>query len=75
MSKISKSFAIMLILTTVWLVGCIEEETDDTNVNSPIKVGDAAPGFSLERATGGQISLSDYKDKNNVVLIFHRGST
>ena len=44
-------------------------------VNSPVKVEDTAPDFSLEKVAGGWISLSDYKDKNNVVLIFHQGST
>jgi len=75
MSEISKTFVIMLILKIVWLSGCTEKEPGYTDVDSLIKVGDAAPDFSLERATGGQISLSHYRDENNVVLVFHRGTT
>ena len=38
-----------------------------------IKVGDAAPDFTLEDADGKQISLSDYRAKKSVVLVFYRG--
>jgi peroxiredoxin (alkyl hydroperoxide reductase subunit C) len=35
-----------------------------------LKVGDQAPDFTLPSTTGQTISLSDYKDKKNVVLSF-----
>lgn len=36
-----------------------------------LKVGDIAPDFSLPSTLGGQIKLSDYKDKKTVVLSFY----
>ena len=38
-----------------------------------VKVGQAAPDFSLEDMTGKRISLSDFRGKKNVVLVFYRG--
>ncbi len=35
-----------------------------------VKVGDAAPDFSLPSLKGGEIRLSDYKGEKNVVLSF-----
>ena len=69
-------FIIILILTTVCLSSCIDvENPDDNYVDSAIKSGTTAPDFSLEKAEGGWISLGDYKNKSNVVLVFHKGST
>ena len=36
-----------------------------------LKVGDAAPDFTLPATTGGNISLSQFKGKKNVVLAFY----
>jgi peroxiredoxin Q/BCP len=38
-----------------------------------IKVGDPAPGFTLERATGGTVSLEALRG-SPVVLYFFRGT-
>jgi cytochrome oxidase Cu insertion factor (SCO1/SenC/PrrC family) len=38
----------------------------------PIAVGDAAPAFTLESASGGPVSLSDYAGKP-VLLYFSMG--
>ena len=38
-----------------------------------IKVGDVAPDFTLEDADGRPISLSDFRGKKSVVLVFYRG--
>ena len=35
-----------------------------------LKVGDAAPNFSLKSTGGENISLNDYQGKSNVVLLF-----
>jgi peroxiredoxin len=32
-----------------------------------------APDFSLADANGQQVSLSDFKNKSNVLLVFNRG--
>lgn len=36
-----------------------------------LKVGDAAPDFTLPSTTGEKVKLSDFKGKKNVVLAFY----
>ena len=38
-----------------------------------IKPGDVAPDFTLEDQDGRGVSLSDYRNKKTVVLVFYRG--
>ena len=38
-----------------------------------IKIGDKAPDFTLENMDGQRVSLSDFRQKKNVVLVFYRG--
>jgi cytochrome oxidase Cu insertion factor (SCO1/SenC/PrrC family) len=38
-----------------------------------VKVGQAAPDFTLEDIAGKPISLSEFRGEKNVVLIFYRG--
>lgn len=38
-----------------------------------IKAGQAAPDFTLENMDGKPISLSDFRGKKSVVLVFYRG--
>ena len=38
-----------------------------------VKVGQAAPDFTLENFDGKPVSLSDFRGKQNVVLVFYRG--
>jgi len=38
-----------------------------------IKVGQPAPDFSLTNMDGKPISLSDFRGKKSVVLVFYRG--
>jgi thioredoxin-dependent peroxiredoxin len=39
-------------------------------VKTHLKVGDAAPNFTLPATTGGRVTLADFKGKSNVVLAF-----
>ena len=66
----------------MWLFGCIEQEDIINPVNQepsePIvgnEVGNQAPEFSLPDENGNLVSLSDYAGKQNVILLFHTGST
>jgi cytochrome oxidase Cu insertion factor (SCO1/SenC/PrrC family) len=38
-----------------------------------VKVGDMGPDFTLENLDGRRVSLSDFRNKKNVVLVFYRG--
>ena len=38
-----------------------------------VRVGDEAPDFTLVAYSGDYITLSDYRGKQNVVLVFYRG--
>jgi peroxiredoxin len=43
--------------------------------NPPAFQSSPAPDFTLTAANGNAVSLQDYRDKSNVVLIFYRGHT
>jgi cytochrome oxidase Cu insertion factor (SCO1/SenC/PrrC family) len=38
-----------------------------------VKIGDKAPDFTLENMDGKKITLTSYRGKKNVVLVFYRG--
>ena len=38
-----------------------------------VKTGDTAPDFTLENADGKRITLSSFRSKKAVVLVFYRG--
>jgi cytochrome oxidase Cu insertion factor (SCO1/SenC/PrrC family) len=38
-----------------------------------VKVGQPAPDFTLEDMNGKEITLSDFRGKKSVVLVFYRG--
>ncbi len=38
-----------------------------------VKVGDPAPDFTLETETGAPVTLSQFRGKKSVVLVFYRG--
>ena len=40
---------------------------------SRVAVGAEAPGFTLESLTGPPVTLSQFRGKQNVVLVFYRG--
>lgn len=39
-----------------------------------LRVGEAAPDFTLPDATGAPVTLASYRDRTPVVLVFYRGS-
>jgi cytochrome oxidase Cu insertion factor (SCO1/SenC/PrrC family) len=71
---VASAFAVLIIAASVFAqlgpkdgVGLIATELDR------VKVGQAAPDFTLEDADGKAITLSDLRGKKSVVLVFYRG--
>ena len=58
----------LIFLIFGFLVSCAS--TGPSPELSP-KVGENAPDFSLRDVSGRVVSLSDFKEKKNVVLIFY----
>jgi cytochrome oxidase Cu insertion factor (SCO1/SenC/PrrC family) len=50
---------------------------DDANLPATdldrVKVGQPAPDFTLQNVDGTNVSLSDFRGKKSVVLVFYRG--
>ena len=67
-------FAVLITSTTVLAQLGPKDGADlsPTDLNR-IKVGQAAPDFSLEDVNGKTIMLSELRDKKTVVLVFYRG--
>lgn len=40
---------------------------------APLKIGDMAPAFTLKSQDGKEISLKDFQDKQDVLLVFYPG--
>lgn len=40
-----------------------------------VSISTKAPDFTLQNTSGKSVTLSSYKDKKNVVLVFNRGFT
>lgn len=40
---------------------------------SRVKVGDLAPDFTLEALSGPPVTLSGFRGRQNVILVFYRG--
>jgi len=72
----------------IWLFGCIGQEDiinpvnpEPSNPTEPVEpivgneVGNKAPEFSLPDENGNLVSLNGYAGKQNVILLFHTGST
>lgn len=45
----------------------------ESEPTATLKVGDAAPAFSLSDASGGTVSLADALATGPAVLVFYRG--
>ena len=58
----------LILVIFALLVGCA------STMQSPepsLKAGDNAPDFSLVDVSGNPVSLSEFKEKKNIVLIFY----
>ena len=64
---IKRSLSIVLLLIFGIVVSAQKPAPPKTN----LKVGDAAPDFTLPSTAGQKVKLSDFKGKKNVVLAFY----
>jgi cytochrome oxidase Cu insertion factor (SCO1/SenC/PrrC family) len=68
-SRILVGTAIALAIVTT---ACTRQEPTTTAQHGPVEVGQRAPEFVLESASGGTVSLSDYAGRP-VLLYFSMG--
>ncbi len=84
-----RSFTLALIVAAVSLGGCSAGDgapgASDVKLGpvdgldlpasdlDRIKVGDVAPDFSLESLAGPVVTLSSFRGKKDVILVFYRG--
>lgn len=71
MKVLTVLFQVVLLLSVAMCINA--QSPNPTQRNTPVAVGDAAPDFTLENQDGKQITLSDARGKNPVVLVFYRG--
>ncbi len=50
-------------------------EDKPPSVGLKVVPGEPAPGFTLDTPQGRPITLSDYRERSSVVLVFYRGQT
>jgi cytochrome oxidase Cu insertion factor (SCO1/SenC/PrrC family) len=78
----SRKFLSLMLLLALSVAACAQQQTPPANkpqaANAPpatpkthLKVGDPAPNFTLSNTKGEKVSLSDFKNKKNVVLAFY----
>lgn len=67
----------LFILFSLSLVSAQLGPKDGGNLNPTdverVKAGDQTPDFTLENMDGKRISLSGFRGKKNVLLVFYRG--
>ena len=84
-----RRFALALFLTALGIVGCAPGDAgapaqrvalgpadgrDLPGVDlERVQVGDLAPDFTLASLAGPVVTLSDFRGKKDVILVFYRG--
>ena len=63
----------MVSATAFAQLGPKEPATQPATDIARVKVGQPAPDFTLEDSDGKAITLSDFRGKKSVVLVFYRG--
>ena len=61
------------ILAVVFIIIIALVNAASQTVAKPVKVGDAAPDFTLVDHRGNKWKLSDSRGKSPVVIVFYRG--
>jgi len=72
----ASSEAVVATPTVAATVTAAATPTTAAAVTDPAEAADGqAPDFTLDSAQGSPVTLSDYRGKSYVVLVFYRGST
>ena len=62
---------IALAAALLMLSAAVAAQTPPTQPPITLKVGDAAPDFTLSDTAGKRVTLSEFRGKQNVVLAFY----
>ena len=63
---------LLLVLSFAMTFGAGQEKLSPSDLNR-VKDGVTAPDFTLEDQTGSRVTLSGFRGKKKVVLVFYRG--
>ncbi len=85
MTRFTGARSRLALLGILFLVGCAEGSTREAKLGphdgadlppvepERVAVGDVAPDFTLPAHRGGTVTLSDFREKRDVILVFYRG--
>ena len=62
-----------LVVAFLIIIASVNTTARAQTAAKPLKVGDAAPNFTLVDHRGNKVTLSDSKGKSPVVIVFYRG--
>lgn len=68
----SRSLRLAAFVLSLVAMGCEQGSPVGDRSRGPIRVGEAAPNFSLPAADGGEVSLADHRG-SSVLLYFSMG--
>ncbi len=68
---LKRIFILSALLTAMCLSAMAQQPAAPPAIKTHLKVGDAAPDFTLPGTDGKTYKLSDFKGKNTVVLAFY----
>ncbi len=71
MKRIVSMAAAIVLSLAAFPFTAMSQDQQAAIATTNLKVGDAAPGFTLPCDQGGAVTLSSFKGKKNVILAFY----
>lgn len=71
-SKTKLGVFLLILIIAAGVIGYVAFTPREAG-GSTIGVGSAAPNFTLQDVSGGKFTLSDYRGKSNILLLFNEG--
>ena len=71
-SKTKLAAFLLILIVAAGVIGYVAFTPREAD-GSTIGVGSAAPNFTLQDVSGGTFTLSDYRGKSNILLLFNEG--